>query len=194
MKTASKEKNIFLGNQPLKTNENRIMGDEVMLNGERYFKISNTNQMRPFFMSIVSHSDHWMFISSTGGLSAGRINSDHALFPYYTDDKITEAYEHTGSKTIILIDRIDKTLLWEPFSSKYQGVYSVERNIYKNVYGNKVVFEEINHDLGMTFSYEWASSEKFGFVRNSKIKNSDPLNKHVKFLDGIQNLLPYGNS
>ncbi len=192
MKTASKEKNIFLGNQPLKTNENRIMGDEVMLNGERYFKISNTNQMRPFFMSIVSHSDHWMFISSTGGLSAGRINSDHALFPYYTDDKITEAYEHTGSKTIILIDRIDKTLLWEPFSSKYQGVYSVERNIYKNVYGNKVIFEEINHDLGMTFSYEWASSEKFGFVRNSKIKNSDPLNKHVKFLDGIQNLLPYG--
>ena len=192
MKTASKEKNIFLGDQPLKTNQNNITGDEVVLNGERYFKISNTDQMRPFFMSIVSHSDHWMFISSTGGLSAGRINSDHALFPYYTDDKITEAHEHTGSKTIILIDRTNKTLLWEPFSSKYQGVYSVERNIYKNAYGNKVVFEEINHDLGMTFSYEWSSSEKFGFVRSSKIKNSDPLNKHVKFLDGIQNLLPYG--
>ena len=36
--------------------------------------------MRPFFMSIVSNSDHWMFISSTGGLSAGRKNSNYALF------------------------------------------------------------------------------------------------------------------
>jgi len=192
MKNSSEEKNIYLGSQPLKTNNNSIRGEEVEFNGERYFKISNTDQLRPFFMSIVSHSDHWMFISSTGGLSAGRINSDHALFPYYTDDKITEAHEHTGSKTIILIEQDTKTLLWEPFSSNYQGVYSIERNIYKNAYGNKVLFEEINHDLGASFSYEWSSSEKFGFVRSSKIKNSNSLNKSIQLLDGIQNLLPYG--
>jgi hypothetical protein len=192
MKNNSEEKNIYLGNQPLKTNNNPIAGEEVEINGERYFKISNTDEMRPFFMSIVSHSDHWMFISSTGGLSAGRINSDHALFPYYTDDKITEAHEHTGSKTIILVEQEEKTFLWEPFSSNYQGVYKVERNIYKNTYGNKVLFEEINLDLGITFSYEWSSSEQFGFVRNSKIKNSNSLNKSIQLLDGIQNLLPYG--
>ena len=192
MKNSSEDKNIYLGNQALSTNSSSIRGEEVKLNGERYFKISNTDQMRPFFMSIVSHSDHWMFISSTGGLSAGRINSDHALFPYYTDDKITEAHEYTGSKTIMLIEQEEKTLLWEPFSSNYQGVYKVERNIYKNAYGNKVLFEEINHDLGITFSYGWSSSEKFGFVRNSKIKNSNSLNKSIQLLDGIQNLLPYG--
>ncbi len=192
MKNNSEEKNIYLGNQPLNTNNNPIAGEEVEINGERYFKISNTDEMRPFFMSIVSHSDHWMFISSTGGLSAGRINSDHALFPYYTDDKITEAHEHTGSKTIILVEQEEKTFLWEPFSSNYQGVYKVERNIYKNTYGNKVLFEEINLDLGITFSYEWSSSEQFGFVRNSKIKNSNLLNKSIQLLDGIQNLLPYG--
>ena len=32
------------------------------INGENYFKISNSNVMRPFFMSIVSDSNHWMFI------------------------------------------------------------------------------------------------------------------------------------
>lgn len=192
MKNNSEEKNIYLGNQPLNTNNNPIAGEEVEINGERYFKISNTEEMRPFFMSIVSHSDHWMFISSTGGLSAGRINSDHALFPYYTDDKITEAHEHTGSKTIILVEQEEKTFLWEPFSSNYQGVYKVKRNIYKNAYGNKVLFEEINLDLGITFSYGWSSSEQFGFVRNSKIKNSNSLNKSIQLLDGIQNLLPYG--
>ena len=192
MKNNSEEKNIYLGSQPLNTSKHSITGEEVEINGERYFKISNTDQMRPFFMSIVSHSDHWMFISSTGGLSAGRINSDHALFPYYTDDKITEAHEHTGSKTIILIEQEEKTFLWEPFSSNYQGVYNVERNIYKNTYGNKVLFEEVNLDLGITFSYQWSSSEQFGFVRNSKIKNSNSLNKNIQLLDGIQNLLPYG--
>ena len=192
MKNNSEEKNIYLGNQPLNTSNNSIAGEEVEINGERYFKISNTDEMRPFFMSIVSHSDHWMFISSTGGLSAGRINSDHALFPYYTDDKITEAHEHTGSKTIILVEQEEKTFLWEPFSSNYQGVYNVERNIYKNTYGNKVLFEEINLDLGITISYGWSSSEQFGFVRNSKIKNANSLNKSIQLIDGIQNLLPYG--
>jgi hypothetical protein len=61
--------------------------------------------MRPFFMSIVSDSDHCMFIYSNGGLSAGRKNADYALFPYYTDDKITGSAEITGSKSIFLIQQ-----------------------------------------------------------------------------------------
>ncbi|MEJ2279477.1 MAG: hypothetical protein P8Y70_17300 [Candidatus Lokiarchaeota archaeon] len=48
--------------------------------------------MPPFFMSIVSSSNHWLFISSTGGLSAGRVSAEQALFPYYTDDKLTSIY------------------------------------------------------------------------------------------------------
>jgi hypothetical protein len=40
-----------------------------------------------------------MFISSNGGLAAGK-DSDNALFPYYSDDKITEGFDITGSKTI----------------------------------------------------------------------------------------------
>ena len=59
-------------------------------------------------MSIVSDANHWMFISSNGGLSAGRKNSDFSLFPYYTDDKITESAETTGSKTIIAVNQQGK--------------------------------------------------------------------------------------
>jgi hypothetical protein len=51
------------------------------IGGDSYFKISDSDALRPFFMSIVSDSDHWMFISSNGGLSAGRKNADYALFP-----------------------------------------------------------------------------------------------------------------
>jgi len=133
-----------------------------------------------------------MFISSTGGLSAGRINSDHALFPYYTDDKITESFEYTGSKTVILVDDADRRLLWEPFSARYTGVYRIERNLYKNVYGNKLIFEEINHDLGLNFSYQWSTSERYGFVRGSSLKSLSQNDLKVSVLDGIQNILPYG--
>ena len=118
-------------------------------------------------MSIVSNSNHWMFIASNGGLTAGRKNSNSALFPYYTDDKITESAEITGSKTIIQIHSQGKTMLWEPFSQRYLGVYKTQRNLYKNNYGNKVIFEEINQDLGISFQYQWNSSDKFGFVKKN---------------------------
>ena len=62
----------------------------IEIKGEKYYRIENSDRMRPFFMSIVSDSNHWMFISSNGGLTAGRKNAEFALFPYYTDDKITE--------------------------------------------------------------------------------------------------------
>ncbi|REJ61714.1 MAG: hypothetical protein DWQ21_09235, partial [Bacteroidetes bacterium] len=148
--------------------------------------------MRPFFMSIVSNSNHWMFLSSTGGLSAGRKNSEFALFPYYTDDKITESAEFTGSKTICLVERGNKVSLWEPFSSKYDGVYKVSRNLYKNAYGNKIRFEEINHDLGLSFTYDWNSSDKYGYVRKSELTNLGADAVRVRFADGLQNLMPYG--
>ena len=73
------------------------------IEGEMFYQISNSDEMRPFLMSVVSDSDHWMFISSNGGLSAGRKNAQFSLFPYYTDDKITESSDITGSKSIFKV-------------------------------------------------------------------------------------------
>jgi hypothetical protein len=183
---------IYLGNNVAYFPDTEVKGQEVEMGGETFYKISNMDAMRPFFMSIVSNSNHWMFISSTGSLSAGRKDSNNALFPYYTDDKITESSETTGSKSIFLVHKSDKTFLWEPFSSKTNGIYNSTRNLYKNSYGNKVIFEEINHDLGLGFTYEWNSSNRFGFVRTSKLSNISNELAEVSLLDGIQNILPYG--
>ena len=49
----------------------------ITIDDEIYYQISNNDAMRPFFMSIVSDSNHWMFISSNGGLTAGRKNSEY---------------------------------------------------------------------------------------------------------------------
>ena len=192
MSASDHVKPIYLGQQPFQNPDTSSSGEEVTLGGETYYKISAVDRMRPFFMSIVSHSDHWMFIASNGGLSAGRKNSDFALFPYYTDDKITEAAETTGSKTVVLVDAGERRMLWQPFSDQNKGVYRLDRNLYKNAYGNKVLFEEVNHDLGLTFQYQWAASEKFGFVRHAKLTSTASASVKVSVLDGIQNILPYG--
>jgi hypothetical protein len=171
-----------------KSGQNKL--EAVTINKEPYFKISNSDQIRPFFMSIVSDSNHWMFISSNGGLSAGRKNSEYALFPYYTDDKITEAADITGAKTIVQVHTNEKTLVWEPFSKRDEHRYQTSQNLYKSRWGNKVLFEEINHDLKLAFRYEWKSSNEFGFVRTSTIQNNNVTETKVTVLDGIQNVLP----
>ena len=171
---------------------NEIKLKQVEIDNETYYMISNHDKMRPFFMSIVSDSNHWMFISSNGGLSAGRKNSDNAIFPYYTDDKITESYDITGSKTILWVHGKTSSKLWEPFSERQFGKYKVTRNIYKSLLGNKILFEEENHDLGLVFRYEWCSSNQFGFVRESTLTNKSEDTVKIQFVDGIQNIMPYG--
>ena len=164
----------------------------LKIDNEYYYKITNSNLMRPFFMSIVSDSNHWMFISSNGGLSAGRKDSDHSLFPYYTDDKITEGADITGSKSIFRIRKNGQLHIWEPFSIRYQNAYQISRNLYKNAISNKIIFEEINHDLNLTFKYQWSSSNIYGFVKSSTLTNHSSENLTIEFVDGIQNILPYG--
>lgn len=169
------------------------MGGFTVLDGATYYVIRDFDAMDPFFMSIVSDSDHWMFLSSNGSLTAGRRNSGHSLFPYYTEDKIHDLAEVTGPKTLIRVEREDGTrALWEPFSDRLRGLHRVRRNLYKGEFGNQVVFEEINEDLGLAFRYRWSYSEDFGFVRDSRLENLSRRILRVEILDGLQNLLPAG--
>lgn len=163
----------------------------IQINGETYFKIENVERLRPFLMSIVSASNHWMFIGSNGGLTAGRKNAEFSLFPYYSDDKIIESTEVTGPKTIVQFTQQEKLINWEPFSRHGKEKFNISRNLYKNQYGNKVIFEEVNHDLELSYQYKWSSSDKYGFIRHSSLHNSGNA-KEIRLLDGLQNILPYG--
>ncbi len=156
------ERSNSLNENQIDTTNKTVAIDVTTIEGEQFYKISNHDKMRPFFMSIVSDSNHWMFISSSGGLTAGRKNAEFALFPYYTDDKITEFADITGTKSIFQVRYEDKALVWEPFSERFNENYNLTRNIYKNFYGNKVIFEEIHNDLQLTFRYQWSSSNVFG--------------------------------
>ena len=173
-------------------NTDTVSGDFINLSDERYYEIRNVDKMAPFFISVVSNSDHWLFISSTGGLTAGRVSPDTALFPYLTDDKIHNSSAHTGSKTLLRVEVDGEQHEWEPFNLEHNGNYQTSRNLYKNTLGNKLRFEEINHDLQLAFEYTWATSEIYGFVRECRLSNLAERGVRAELVDGLQNILPAG--
>ncbi|MEE4194141.1 MAG: hypothetical protein V2J07_02980, partial [Anaerolineae bacterium] len=183
---------FFVGDTAFSPEKGAVGGKMVEIEGKPFYCIEQMDAMPPFFISLISSSDHWMFISSTGGMTAGRINSDSALFPYATVDRVTENHEICGSKTIFHVRRGEKTSLWEPFSERYAGLYQISRNLYKNVPGTHLIFEEVNHDLGLSFRYAWQTSEEFGFVRTAQLQNLSPAPVFVDVLDGAQYIQPFG--
>ncbi len=170
-----------------------VSGDFVTLQGERCYRIANSQLMPDFFMTLASSGDHWMFLSSRGAVTAGRKNPDHALFPYYSADKLIDAAGSTGPKTIIrCLDRQGATQYWEPFAATDLLAASIRRNLYKNGLGNKVYLEEINDSLGLTFRYRWTFGLEFGFLRSCWLTNHGGSARTVELLDGLQNLMPFG--
>jgi hypothetical protein len=184
--------NLYFGDTLLSSIEAEVSLETIQINNDTFFKIENYNEMSPFFMTIVSDVDFWLFVSSTGGLTAGRKSPETALFPYYTDDKIHDSNETTGSHTVLVVSDGKKNYLWKPFSKHNSSVYKITRTLYKNTIGNKIMFEEINRDLNLTFRYTWKTSHKYGFVKVSELINDSKKKLSIRVLDGIRNILPYG--
>ena len=162
----------------------------VDIDGEGFYVIPEADRVGPFLMSIVSDSDHWMFVSSRGAITAGRGVSASALFPYETEDRIHRAAGLTGPVTAIRVRGAGPETTWEPF----RGAHPVlgQRNLYKSVVGDQVLFEEVRRDLGLVFRYRWSHSERFGFARRSTLLNTGDRPVTLDLVDGLLNLLPSG--
>ncbi|MBA3960370.1 MAG: hypothetical protein H0X40_00515 [Chthoniobacterales bacterium] len=203
MDSSPSSRKLYLGKQRIVRPPAKSSGCFVEIFGDTFYRIENYDQIPPFFISVVSDADHWLFVSTTGGLSAGRISPDHALFPYYTVDRIHENAGNTGPFTVLQVPNelprmrstgqaFKRTLFWQPFQQNAPNVYKATRDLYKNASGNKIVFAETNHDLGLTFRYSWVPSERFGFVRESTLENLTAAPREIMVLDGLLNLLPAG--
>ncbi len=174
------------------TGNDKVTGEFVNFAKERYYVIRNVDKMAKFFVSVISNEDHWLFASSAGGLTAGRVSPETALFPYVTVDKVHESGPHTGSRTVVRVDGNGGSRFWEPFNREQDALYDVTRNLYKNTLGNKLCFEDINHDLALAFRYTWATSDEYGFVRDCELDNLGDGKRSIEVLDGLQNMLPAG--
>lgn len=168
-------------------------GRFTRIDSEPFYTIRNYDRLTPFLMSIVSDSDHWMFISSNGGLTAGRANPQQPIFPYDSEDKLHLCHDHTGPRTALWVTPADgEPVLWEPFRESAKDNYHINRNLYKSELGNRLIFEEVNHDLSLTFRYGWCYSERFGIVRDAVLANAGDRPIQVHMMDGLLNVIPPG--
>ncbi|MFM7115894.1 MAG: hypothetical protein ACKO0N_04600 [Planctomycetota bacterium] len=168
-----------------------VTGEFRTIDGELWYRIANTERLAPFFMSLISSEDHWMYIASSGALTCGRRDANQALFPYYSADKLLDLVESTGPRTIVRVQHDGRTVCWEPFSNRGQS-FEIRRSLYKNRFGSRLLFEETNLTLGLMFRYQWASSRQFGFVRSVDLVNLESEARKLTILDGLENLLPPG--
>ena len=168
-------------------------GAFTVLDGEDYYRISGAEALPPFLMTLASDTDLWMFVSSRGGLTAGRVDPDGCLFPYETVDKLHDGHHHTGPITLLRVQRQGSpAVLWQPFGVASPAGASCERNLYKNIIGNRLVFEEVRADLELAFRYRWSASDEFGLVRTSTLENRGSRPLRIDLLDGLRNIMPYG--
>ena len=180
---------VFLGNHQISKREPTVDGRLVERAGETFYRIEHAEALAPFLTTVVSDSDHWLFVGSNGALTAGRQSSKFALFPYTTEDKLLDGVDVSGPHTALIVERGDTRKLWRPFDELSDFVYDVTRSLEKSVLGNKLRFEELNQDLGVRYAYEWKTSAQHGFVRESTLENTGTTPTKVRLLDGVQNLL-----
>ena len=174
-----------------------VTGGLVTLDGGEYYRIDGVEAMAPFLMTVVSDADLWMFVSSTGALTAGRVDADHALLPYETDDRIHRAAGTTGPITLIGRTVDGGRELWQPFARV--PTPGCRRSIAKSVLGDRLVFEERHPSWGSTFRATWAPSDTYGWVRTVELArdrapDGSTTGGHTDYevLDGLLDVLPAG--
>ncbi|MDC3132118.1 hypothetical protein OA542_00070 [Opitutae bacterium] len=158
------------------------------IEGERFICINALETIPTFFVSMISAQDHWFFTATNGALSAGRGSPGNSLFPYYTVDKIINNSNCTGPQTIIKV----ANRVWEPFNPSSERIFSISRKIYKSINGDTLIFEEINQDLELKFSFTWSTSEKYGFIRRSRLVNLSTDDTEITLIDGLSDFLASG--
>ena len=168
-------------------------GGFTVLAGDTCYRIAAVHRLQPFLISLASDTDLWMFVTSGGGLTAGRVDPGGAIFPYRTIDQLHDAHHHTGPLTLVRPNDGDHAgSIWQPFGTEQAEHPAAERNLLKNTLGNRLVFEEINHDLQLVFRYRWAGCDEFGWVRTATLENRGSKPVSVDVLDGLRNVLPWG--
>jgi len=171
----------------------RAAAVSVDIHGEPFAGIRQVSAMPPFLMSIVSNGNLWLFAGSNSAFTAGRTDADHAIFPYQTADKILRNPAGGGARSIFLVERENGRAVWEPWQNGGEN-FAIKRNLYKNALGTAVVFEEINEDLGLRFSWQLTTSQTYGLVRFCTLENLNPMPVRIRYLDGWNQIVPPGVS
>jgi hypothetical protein len=155
------------------------------------YRIEGVEHLAPFLMSIVSSSDHWLFASSTGGLTCGRVEASRALLPYETDDRLHAKHGFSGPLTLVRAwTASGASAIWEPLDDRAVPI-DRQRRLTKGIHGTWVEYEEVDVTLGLVFRMTWSTSGRFGFVRDVELERlAGSRVTAVEVLDGLVDVMP----
>lgn len=140
-------------------------------------------------MTVVGDTDLWMFLSSYGALTAGRVEADRCLFPYETDDRLHELNGVSGPVTIV---RFADGRLWRPLRAT-PGQAGNPFTLRRSLVGDHVEFEETDERSGLTIRVEFALSDRFGVIRRCSLHASaQGKSIECELLDGYLHVMPAG--
>ncbi len=171
--------------------EGRLVGRQG--DEDEAYRIDGIEHLDPFLMSVVSASDHWLYLSSSGGFTAGRVDASRCLLPYETDDRLHLGHGSSGPLTLIRAFHAGgEATFWEPFDDRLLAP-GRRRSITKSLLGTWVELEEIDDRLGLALRVRYATSERYGFVRSVALQRlAGSTITRVDVLDGLVNLMPAG--
>jgi hypothetical protein len=150
--------------------------------------IEGVESMAPFFMSLASPSNHWLFLSSLGSLTAGRQSIERSLFPYRTVDSIHDAVGRVGGRT--LVRRGADGAVWEPFTERSAGLRGVTRSISRSAWGTWVTLTERHEDFGLEVRQTWTTSHERGVLRFTEVEAIGDAAVDAEIIDGVVDVLP----
>lgn len=165
-------------------------GGLIEVGGARWYRIDGLEHMEPFLATVVSDSDLWMFVSSAGPLTAGRIDADRALLPYETDDRLHRAVGVSGPVTMLARGHGAARALWQPFARRTEP--GCRRALEKHELGTALTFEEVNDAWGLRVRMTWEPSGSYGWVRRVELTDLAGDGAEVEVLDGLLDVMPAG--
>ncbi|MDE0606852.1 MAG: hypothetical protein OXH78_06845 [Acidimicrobiaceae bacterium] len=170
--------------------EGEPRGSLVFQDGLEWYRIDDYDLLDPFLVNVITPNELWLFVSSSGALTAGRRSAEHALFAYETEDRLHRNAGNSGPFTSVRIEGVSDA--WEPFAP-HTPWGKVDRAIAKTPQGDRLRFEEHHRDLGLTFRYTWSSSAEFGLVRSCELlRDAGEADLEAQLLDGLLDVLPAG--
>lgn len=161
---------------------------------DRYIVIENHDEIPPFFCTLTTDADLWMFIASNGNLTAGRRDPDFAILPYETVDKIYDNGHHTGALTLFRWKTETGYKYWLPFQNTTPKSESISRRLLKNTIGSRLIFEEYHQEEDLLFTATWMLSDRFGIVRDYQLLSQGKATRRIEVLHGLRNVVASGIS
>lgn len=150
--------------------------------------LKGAEELPPFFMSVASPSNHWMFLSSLGPLTTGRRSKGGALFPYKTVDQIHDSVGRVGGRT--LVRRRSDGAVWEPFTERSAGLKGVTRTVSRSAFSTWVTLAESHAEFGLEVRQTWTTSPFRGVLRFVEFEAAAGASVDVDVLDGVIDVLP----